>query len=218
MNSAPKIIDFVTYKNNRNRTPVDTSNEYSMFGKGLTDETMSYLTRKFSNPVSERDYRNLAIFLILSQTALRAKEAVNLKFSDLLKAPTNETLAKYVKKGGRIAYSVISESCLKAVQEYHSKFDLKSDYFFLSLPLRNQNWRSNLSTRGLQLIVNSWNVSTCSGKRVHPHSFRHTAGNKLFNDSGSIAVQKVLAHSSVETSARYYLKPFYDGSKHLTWE
>lgn len=71
-----------------------------MFAKVLTDETMKYLTQKFENPVSERDYRNRAIFLILSQTALRGKEAVNLKFSDLLKAPRNETLARYVKKGG----------------------------------------------------------------------------------------------------------------------
>ncbi|WP_078127686.1 tyrosine-type recombinase/integrase [Leptospira alexanderi] len=218
MNSAPKIIDFVTYKNNRNRTLVDTSNEYSMFGKGLTDETMSYLTRKFSNPISERDYRNLAIFLILSQTALRAKEAVNLRFSDLLKAPTNETLARYVKKGGRIAYSVISESCLKAVREYHSKFDLKSDYFFLSLPRRNQNWRSNLSTRGLQIIVNSWNVITCLGKLVHPHSFRHTAGTKLLETSGSIAAQLTLGHSSPITTSRYYTKRYYNASTHLIWE
>ncbi|WP_438266306.1 tyrosine-type recombinase/integrase [Leptospira alexanderi] len=189
-----------------------------MFGKGLTDETMKYLTKKFANPVSERDYRNLAIFLILSQTALRAKEAVNLKFSDLLKAPTNETLARYVKKGGRIAYSVISERCVKAVQEYHSKFDLKSDYFFLSLPRRNQNWRSNLSTRGLQLIVNSWNVNTCSGKRVHPHSLRHTAGTKLLETSGSIAAQLTLGHSSNITTSKYYTKRFYNASMFLTWE
>ncbi|WP_061230798.1 tyrosine-type recombinase/integrase [Leptospira weilii] len=218
MNSAPKIIDFVTYKNKRKRTTEDATTDYSMFGKGLSDETMSYLTKKFANPTSERDYRNRAIFLILSQTALRAKEAVNLKFSDLLKAPTNETLAKYVKKGGRIAYSVISESCLKAVQEYHSKFDLKSDYFFLSLPLRNQNWRSNLSTRGLQIIVNSWNVITCLGKLVHPHSFRHTAGNKLLETSGSIAAQLTLGHSSPITTSKYYTKRYYNASEHLTWE
>ncbi|AVV49245.1 Site-specific recombinase, phage integrase family [Leptospira santarosai] len=189
-----------------------------MFAKGLTDETMKYLTQKFENPVLERDYRNRAIFLILSQTALRAKEAVNLKFSDLLKAPTNETLARYVKKGGRTAYSVISEKCLQVVQEYHSKFELKSDYFFLSLPRRNQNWRSNLSTRGLQLIVNSWNVNTCSGKLAHPHCFRHTAGNKLLSTAGSMAVQKVLSHASVNTGIRYYLNPYFDGSKFLTWD
>ncbi|MDL5246383.1 tyrosine-type recombinase/integrase [Leptospira weilii] len=218
MNSSQRVLDLIEYKNKRNRKPKDTSDGYTMFGKGLTDETMSYLTRKFANPVSERDYRNLAIFLILSQTALRAKETVNLKFSDLLKAPTNETLARYVKKGGRIAYSVISERCLKAVQEYHSKFNLKSDYFFLSLPRRNQNWRSNLSTRGLQLVVNSWKVNTCSGKSAHPHCFRHTAGNKLLSTLGTIAVQKVLGHANVETGSRYYLNPYYDGSKHLTWE
>lgn len=189
-----------------------------MFGKGLTDETMSYLIQKFSNPISERDYRNLAIFLILSQTALRAKEAVNLKYSDLLKAPTNETLARYVKKGGRIAYSVISERCLKAVQEYHSKFDLKSDYFFLSLLRRNQIQRSNLSTRGLQLIVNSWNVTTCSGRISHPHCFRHTVGSKLLETSGSIAAQLTLGHSTPITTSKYYCKPYFDGSKFLTWE
>lgn len=190
----------------------------SMFGKGLTDETMGYLTKEFANPVSERAYRNRAIFLILSQTALRAKETVNLRFSDLLKAPTNETLARYVKKGGRIAYSVISESCLKSVQEYHSKFNLKSDYFFLSLPRRNQNWRSNLSTRGLQLIVNSWNVRTCSGRISRPHCFRHTAGTKLLETSGSIAAQLTLGHSSPIITSKYYTKRYYNASMFLTWE
>ncbi|MDO6384147.1 tyrosine-type recombinase/integrase [Leptospira santarosai] len=218
MTSTQKVIDLIAFKDNKNRASKNSKDEYSMFAKGLTDETMKFLTQKFLNPVTERDYRNRAIFLILSQTALRAKEAVNLKFSDMLKAPTNETLARYVKKGGRTAYSVISEKCLQAVQEYHSKFELKSDYFFLSLPRRNQYWRSNLTTRGLQLIVNSWNVNTCSGKLAHPHCFRHTVANRLLATSGSIAVQKVLAHSTAETSIRFYTNPYFDGSKFLTWE
>nr|WP_230457454.1 tyrosine-type recombinase/integrase [Leptospira santarosai] len=204
-------------RNKKSSKRTDNS-DTTMFGKGLTDETMKYLTQKFENPITERDYRNRAIFLILSQTALRAKEVVSLKFSNLLKAPTNETLARYVKKGGRIAYAVISEKCLQAIQEYHSKFDLKSDYFFLSLLRRNQKWRSNLTTRGLQLIVNSWEVNTCSGRIVHPHCFRHTAGNKLLSTAGSMAVQTVLSHASVNTGIKYYLNPYFDGSKFLTWD
>ncbi|EMN78322.1 hypothetical protein LEP1GSC102_1660 [Leptospira interrogans str. UI 09600] len=44
------IEDFKIFRNKKNAKGTDNS-EATMFGKGLTDETMSYLTQKFSNPV-----------------------------------------------------------------------------------------------------------------------------------------------------------------------
>ncbi|MEI7014075.1 tyrosine-type recombinase/integrase [Leptospira licerasiae] len=188
-----------------------------MFGKGLTDESMRELTRRFSKPKTEEDYRNRAIFSILSKTGLRAKELVSLRFSNLTKAPSGETLVTFIRKGGRFGFAVIPEDSLQAVKKYHSTFEIQSDMFFLSRPKRNQTGRTALTTRSLQRIVSSWDVMTCQGKKVHPHALRHTVGQRMLDKAGSIAAQKVLGHSSPVTTAKFYTKPFIDGSEYLEW-
>ncbi|TGK17591.1 tyrosine-type recombinase/integrase, partial [Leptospira kmetyi] len=93
------------------------------------------------------------------------------------------------------------------------------DYFFQTLPKRNQTIRSPLSKRGLQFIVSSWNVKTCQGRNVHCHALRHTVGIRLLSEVGSIAAQKVLGHSSPITTSKFYTLPYFDGSEFLkTWD
>ncbi|WP_413790051.1 tyrosine-type recombinase/integrase [Leptospira santarosai] len=55
------------------------------------------LVRQFSDPKTERDYRNRALLLLMSKTGLRAKEIVSLKFSQLFQAPSGEMLISYIK-------------------------------------------------------------------------------------------------------------------------
>ncbi|PJZ47552.1 tyrosine-type recombinase/integrase [Leptospira saintgironsiae] len=188
-----------------------------MFGKGLTNESMRELTRRFSKPKTEEDYRNRAIFSILSKTGLRAKELVSLRFSNLVKAPTGETLITFTRKGGKLGFSVLPEESLQAVREYHGILNIKSDIFFLSRPKRNQSTRTPLTTRSLQRIIGAWDVTTCQGRKVHPHALRHTVGQRMLDKAGSIAAQKVLGHSSPVTTAKFYTKPFLDGSEYLDW-
>ncbi|MGJ4747302.1 tyrosine-type recombinase/integrase [Leptospira sp. SA-E8] len=188
-----------------------------MFGKGLTDQTMKSLYNRFSKPKTEEDHRNRALFSILSKTGLRAKEVVSLRFSNLVKAPTGETLITFTRKGGKLGFAVLPEESLKTIREYHSAFEIQSDMFFLSRPKRNQTARTALTTRSLQRIVSSWDVTTCQGKKIHPHALRHTVGQKMLDKAGSIAAQKVLGHSSPITTAKFYTKPFVDGSEYLKW-
>ena len=219
MSSRSNVIRIEEYQNRRIKGPRNSDPESGvMLGKGLTDQTMAELTRKFSTPVTERDFRNRALFSLMSKTGLRAKEIVSLRFSQLFQSPSGELLITYIKKGGRRGFSVIAEDTLLFLREYHSLFNEKHDYFFLSLPGRNQSARSNLSTRGLQLIVNSWGVTTCSGRKIHPHSIRHALGSKLLEIAGSIAAQKVLGHSTPVTTSKYYTKPYFDASKFVNWE
>ncbi|TGL59510.1 tyrosine-type recombinase/integrase [Leptospira sarikeiensis] len=188
-----------------------------MFGKGLTDASMRELTRRFSKPKTEEDYRNQAIFAILSKTGLRAKELISLRFSNLTKAPTGETLVTFIRKGGRLGFAVIPEGSLQIVKKYHSTFEIHSDMFFLSRPKRNQTGRTALTTRSLQRIVSSWDVMTCQGKKVHPHALRHTVGQKMLDKAGSIAAQKVLGHSSPITTSKFYTQPYFDANEFLNW-
>ncbi|WP_061216249.1 tyrosine-type recombinase/integrase [Leptospira santarosai] len=207
------LADFKKRRDQDKRSSVETS-----IFKGLTDESVRTLIEKFSSPKTEAEYRNRALLSLMLMTGMRAAEIVSLRFSKLLKAPTNETIISYIKKGGRIAYSVLPDETLNFIREYHAHINIESDYFFLSMPMRNQTNRSNLRTRGLQKIVNSWGEKTCAGKLIHPHSLRYTVGSRLLEAAGSIAAQKVLGHSTPVTTSKYYTKPYFDGSKFLIWE
>ncbi|MCW7512120.1 tyrosine-type recombinase/integrase [Leptospira levettii] len=188
-----------------------------MVGKGLTDATMRELALKFKNPQSERDLRDRLIFLLASSTGLRARELVNLRFSNLTQSPEGDILVKYRKKGGKYGYTVIHGSILEEIKIYQKLIGEKSDYFILSLPKRKNGKRSPLSTRGLQWIVNSWDVKTASGKQIHPHALRHTVAQKTFDHFGSIATQKLLGHSSANTTSNYYTRPYFNASSVLSW-
>ncbi|EMM77309.1 site-specific recombinase, phage integrase family [Leptospira santarosai str. 2000030832] len=179
---------------------------------------MKELFDRFSTPVMEEDYRNKALLILISRTGLRAKEVVSLRFSNLLNGPSGEILIQYVKKGGKKGYSVLSEEILSIIRAYHKAYNIESDYFFLSRPKRHQKQRTQLTTRSLQRIINSWNVTTCQGKKAHPHAIRHTVGQKLLEMAGSIAAQKVLGHSNPITTSKFYTKPYFDGSSYLKWE
>ncbi|TGK68392.1 hypothetical protein EHQ27_14075, partial [Leptospira wolffii] len=79
-----------------------------------------YLSERFSKPKTEMDYRNRAIFLLMSTTGLRAKEVVSLRFLNLMKSPNGDTLIKFRRKGGKLGYSVLSSKTLKSITEYHT--------------------------------------------------------------------------------------------------
>lgn len=219
MNLTAKVIRIDTLRKKSGKNPSCEDQEGSAFGKGLSDKTMRDLKKRFSMPITETDYRNRAIFSVMSQTGMRAKEVVSLKFSSILSSPEGEILIKYKKKGGKVAYSVLSEEMISHVMEYHSKFGIRSDFFFHSRPRKNQTNRKPLSKRGLQYIIESWGVLTLQGRRIHAHSIRHSVGQKLMEKAGSIAVQKVLNHSSPVISSKYYLKPYLSSATDLlSWE
>ncbi|EKJ85681.1 integrase/recombinase XerC [Leptospira meyeri] len=188
-----------------------------MVGKGLTDVSMRELAYKFENPKSEREFRNKVIFLLASTTGLRAKELVSLRYSGLIQSPEGDLLIKYVMKGGKTGFSVLSQNILEEVRKYHAFIGEKTDLFILSMPLKNGKARSQLSTRGLQLIINDWGVNTASGKKIHPHALRHTVAQKTFDIFGSIATQKILGHSSANTTSNYYTRPYFNAGSVLSW-
>ncbi|MEI7014640.1 tyrosine-type recombinase/integrase [Leptospira licerasiae] len=152
---------------------------FSLTENRLSEETLEKLYQDFSEPKTEEDYRNRALFLVMQELGLLAMEIVSLKLSDVSKDLSEQSYISYMGKCGKLKSSALSETSLIAVKEYHEKFGIDSDYFFVSRPRKNQKERRNLTTRGLQLIVNSWNAHTLSGKLIHPQSLRNTVGQRL---------------------------------------
>lgn len=189
----------------------------TMIGKGLTDQTMNSLAERFSSPKTEKEYRDRVIFLLASSTGLRAKELVNLRFSSIIESPEGEKIVRYVKKGGSVGYAVILEEILEEVRKYHESCGICSDYFILTLLMKNRKERIPLSTRGLQMIIGNWDVKTAAGKKIHPHSIRHTVGQRIFDQFGSIAAQKILGHTSPNTTSNFYTRPYFNPGNSLLW-
>ncbi len=141
----------------------------------VRESDLKYLARMFSEPTNERDFRNRALFLIIDRTGLSAREVVALRFSDLTTDENGREVLKYTGKGGRPGFANAEEEALRAVREYHEFAGIESDYFFHSLPNRARGGtRTLLSTRGLRLIVNNWNVRTSAGRPVNPRALRRT--------------------------------------------
>ncbi|OMI16993.1 tyrosine-type recombinase/integrase [Leptospira weilii] len=216
--NTAKVIEIEAIRIQSKRKSSKASSEHTAFYKGFTDEVMRELFDRFSKPITEEDYRNRALFILISKTGLRAKEVISLRFTNLLKGPSGEILIQYVKKGGKKGFSVLSEEILSIIRAYHEVSNIVSDNFFLSRPKRHQKQRTQLTTRSLQRIINSWNVTTCQGRKAHPHAIRHTVGQKLLETVGSIAAQKVLGHSNPNTTSKFYTKPYFDGSSYLKWD
>ncbi|TGL45807.1 integrase, partial [Leptospira wolffii] len=126
----------------------------------LSEATIEKLYQDFSEPETEEEFRNRALFLVMQELGLLAMEIVSLRLSEVSESPSREFCISYLGKCGKQKSSALSEASLSAVKEYHEKFGIVSDYFFVSRPRKNQKERRNLTTRGLQLIVNSWNVLT----------------------------------------------------------
>lgn len=190
---------------------------HPMIAKSISDRIMEQLFQRFNSPKSEYDYRNRALFAIMSSTGLRAAEIVSLSFGSRLTTPDGRIGFRYTKKGGKPMVTIPSASAIEAVREYHEKFGIKSDYFFLSMKTNAKPVPSRITSRTLQRIIDSWEICRADGQKASPHSFRHTVGQKVFIRAGSIAAQKILGHSSPLITSKFYTLPYYDGSALLDW-
>jgi len=202
------------------------------FGMGITDEHMRCLEGAFSNPRSEREFRDRAIFMVLSRTGLRASGLLSLRWSAGVTTPEGKIAFAFNKKGGSQALTIPGAHTLRAVRDYHESIGTNVDSFFWSLPNRaHKNIRSLLTVGSLERIVRGWgetfNIRTGRfrlNNRTHAptnslrvHAFRHTCIQKIFDQAGSIAAQKLAQHQSPVTTSRFYTRPYFDGSEILQW-
>jgi len=193
--------------------------EITAIGKNISDAQMSELAAKFSNPRTEKDYRNRAIFLVFSQTGMRASEICKLKFSNIITLDNDKPAFRFYRQKNNDWHIVpITERLIDALEEYHEFAKIKSDHIFWALPNFLKTKRTRIGTRTFRNIVRSWQVKTGKRKYASCHALRHTAGQKVFDLKGSIAAQKLLGHSSPVTTARFYTKPYYDATEALNWE
>ena len=150
-----------------------------------------------NTPLGER---NRVILELLYATGIRVGELVNIKISDIqIKLKVIHILGKGNKE--RIVY--FNDVTYKYLEGYinngRNKLNVKKlDYLFLN------NKGGQLTTRGVQDILEKIIKKTAINKNISPHMLRHTFATHLLNEGCDLlSVQQLLGHSSLSTTSIY---------------
>lgn len=144
--------------------------------------------------------RNRLILELLYATGIRVGELVSIKLSDIkIKNKTINILGKGNKE--RIVY--FNDVTSKYLETYlnHGREELKpngSKYLFLN------NRGKQLTTRGVQDILERIIKNTALNKNISPHMLRHSFATHLLNEGCDLlSVQQLLGHSSLSATSVY---------------
>lgn len=145
--------------------------------------------------------RNLLILEMLYATGMRVSELVNIKLSDInFESKEIKTLGKGSKE--RICY--YGEYAKDALDNYleYSRYNLlngkDSEYLFI-----NKNG-TNLTDRGVRLIIDNIIKEAGVKTKISPHTLRHTFATHLLNEGADLkVVQELLGHKNLQTTQVY---------------
>jgi len=150
-----------------------------------------------SNPLGERDR---LILEMLYASGMRVSELVNIKLDDIsFESKTIKILGKGNKE--RIAYynNITAKYLDKYIRDGRKKLNVNdSNYLFL-------NYKGgNLTSRGVELILNKIIDKTALNKHITPHMLRHSFATHLLNEGCDLlSVQQLLGHESLSATNVY---------------
>lgn len=140
--------------------------------------------------------KHRAILMLCYGSGLRISEAVSLKAGQIDAA----RMVIHVKhgKGAKDRYTVLSERLLMLLREYW-KVQRPVDYLFPGTKLG-----THLQTASVQEICRDAARLAGITKHVTPHTLRHSfATHLLESGTDTRAIQVLLGHSKIDTTARY---------------
>lgn len=135
------------------------------------------------------------LFELLDSTACRISEIDNIKIEDINWAEQSIVVTGKGNKQRIVYFSTKAKLHMKAYIE-----DRTEGYIFLSDKAPHQH----IGVRALQLILSNIKKRAGVTERVHCHKFRRTQATYLLNSGMTIqGVQKILGHTSPDTTQRY---------------
>ncbi len=168
------------------------SSELERFLRAPQGETLSNL-------------RDRAILETLFSTGLRVSELCSLDQDDIdLKRGEFSVRGK----GSKLRMVFLSEQSKTAISSYLDKRQDADEALFIRVP-RNERFEKyeelRLTPRSVQRIVKKYAIAAgIVGKKVSPHSLRHSFATDLLRNGADIrSVQALLGHSSITTTQIY---------------
>ncbi len=164
------------------------------------------------------DKRNKAMLELMYASGLRCSEVVNLTLRQI---DFQRQLILVHGKGSKDRYVPFHDYAKDCLNDYieNARYELmvvqhqQHDFVFV-----NKNG-AQISSRGLQDVVNRITFEYDATKKIHPHTFRHSFATHLLEQGVDIRiVQELLGHENLSTTQVYthitnqHLKDVYDHS------
>ena len=146
--------------------------------------------------------RDHTVLEVLYSTGCRVSEMVALDLADLDLATGT---ARVTGKGDKERNVFLGGSALAALRDYLSRRAGRAagDADSAAALFLNQRGR-RITDRGVRFILAGWLAQADLGKRVTPHTFRHSFATHLLDRGADIrAVQELLGHASLSTTQIY---------------
>ncbi|MED0665951.1 tyrosine-type recombinase/integrase [Bacillus badius] len=182
----------------RDRIPIATGSERVV--NALTDAEVEKVLAFVENE-KKVSMRNRLIVHILTFTALRVSELVNIKLADI--DPLTSTLTVR-GKGGKVREIGIRNDLMELIKKYQAGERRTSKFPYSEYLLTSQ--RSKKMHRD---AVRDWlaKISDEVGIKLHPHLFRRTCATLLLKRGVPIVtVSKILGHHSVDMTSKMYIQ------------
>jgi len=145
-----------------------------------------------------KNIREKAIVSVLAYSGIRPKELKNLKLQDINFGSNEVQIIQ--GKGQKDGVIYISETCVKIILEYLSRF-LKQpgDYLFMT-----HDGKRQLSQYALRKLLKTLTKRAKISKRVYPYLLRHSLATLMIGRGSDIfTVRDQLRHASTETCLIY---------------
>lgn len=157
--------------------------------------------KEFLDTFNEADtaqLRDKTMFTMLYACGLRVSELVNVEWKDI---SLSDRIIRITGKGDKERIVPFYKGFDRQLMEYKEKYWIhhaKKDTVFVSL-------RGNqLTSRGVQFLMQKHADEIGMSMNVHPHMFRHSFATHLLDNGADIrVVQELLGHSSLSTTQIY---------------
>lgn len=147
--------------------------------------------------------RNSALLELLYATGMRVSECANLTISQL---DFNNGIVLIHGKGDKDRYVPFGEYAQAALKKYLAgsrqklmeKYQEHHDFVFVN------NRGKQITSRGIEYILDKIIKKTSLTANIHPHMIRHTFATHLLDNGADLrTVQEMLGHSSLSTTQIY---------------
>jgi integrase/recombinase XerD len=146
--------------------------------------------------------RDRAMLETLYATGIRVSELVNLKQSNLM---IEDGLILVFGKGSKERLVPIGRSARQWIEEYQKQSRVHLVKTGKSHEILFLNVRGTKLTRDMiRKLVEKYSLAAEIGKKVHPHTFRHSFATHLLEGGADLrAVQEMLGHADISTTQIY---------------
>jgi len=150
--------------------------------------------------------RDKAIIMAMYSAGLRISELASLDMGNITGKMEG---ARIAGKGGKERYVFFSDEARQALADYLPQRNAR---LIKALPGNKPNSGSlfinrngkKITVSGVRWIIDRYAQQSGLGKRIHPHSLRHSFATHLVNSGCDVrVVQEMLGHSSLSTTQRY---------------